>query len=342
MAAVEEDIPALEAVDEITQSPLVEEFQDTKKIWEDFFNRNKPKVLIHPVDFLKESKSFLESGNLKDAFQILSIATSRGHLENVAIILQMWTILTRLDREKDANDCMNFIVSAITIQSAHTRAPVMRQVWTERPMLTDGEIPLCFVFFHCINFLMILSLQTKKLTKRNLIMSQILALLSEGYFLYCGEKESNMSKLFDWFKSASLWTEMAETLENSLFILLAEDSYYEAYRRNPASMLTISRMVESMERYNRKEAVPHVLTRAIVLNPWNVYIRDKLLEYEVKYCEDTKEQRWKRLFDSEYAEMRKIQSVVRGWLLRCAWPRMLPRLQEIRREFLLKMTLSTD
>ncbi|RYH30951.1 hypothetical protein EON65_03840 [archaeon] len=329
-------------MEELDPNTAEDEPLDTKKIWEDFFNRNKPKVLIHPVDYLKESKVFLEKGNLHDAFQILSVGTSRGYLENVAIVLQMWTILTRMDREKDANDCLNFLISAVTVESARARAPVMRQVWTERPMLTDGEIPLCFVFIHCINYLMNLSLQTKKLTKRNHIMSQLLSLLGECYFLYCGEKETSMPKLLAWFNAPPLWVEMAEQLENSLFILLAEDSYYEAYRRHPASNVAISRMVESMERYHRETMVPHVLTRAIALNPWNIYVRDKLLEYEARYHENIKEQRWKRLFDSEYAEMRKIQSLVRGWLLRCAWPGMLPRLQEIRREFLLKMTLSTE
>lgn len=291
-------------------------------------NGSVPFHLLSPSDYLRLAHIYIAEGNLSGAFQILTLATARGHLESVPIVLAMWSLLTRLDREKDANDCMNFLTTAVTIESSTMQSDPVNS--RGLPLLASAGIPLHFVFMHVANHAMQLALATSPNSAHRIkAMKLVHALLMECYLLATGNKMDKLPSLLTWFNESKLWLDIAKGCEGTPFLLLGEDSYWEAYRRLPIASEALAGLIASMERHKRTDTVPSLLARAIVLNPWNIYCRDSLKYYEKQRVADARHHQWNDLFDSEEAELTKIQAAVRGFQLRQRWPEIRYRLLEI-------------
>jgi hypothetical protein len=164
-------------------------------------------------------------------------------------------------------------------------------------------------------------------------MQTFIAIMSEAYFLETGDYTEDMSLNLAWFNDSSNWLTMGTVLENTPFILLCEDSYWEAFTRSPLDVTAISRMVNSMLKSYRKNDVPALLAKAMDVNPWNFYCRDMLSSYEMELVSDPRQRQWNNLFFSEHRTLSRIQAQMRGFIARRKWPVFRRRVMQIRDAF---------
>eukprot|EP01034_Spumella_vulgaris_P028233 gene28233-35055_t len=157
--------------------------------------------------------------------------------------------------------------------------------------------------------------------------------MSEAYYLETGDYTEDMALTLAWFNNAANWLTMGTVLESTPFILLCEDSFWEAFTRSPLEIVPLSRLVNSMLKSYRKNDVPALLAKAMDVNPWNTYCRDMLCSYEIELVSDVSQRQWNNMFYSEYRTLSKIQAQMRGFIARKKWPVFRCRVLEIRNAF---------
>ncbi len=301
-----------------------------------------PFHLIQAYDYIRLSHIYLAEGNLHGALEIVNLASSRGHLEDVLIVTQTWTIIKRIDgiKKREITDRINFLVTAVTLLAGTTKTRGLNEVI----YIDNSPMPLSYVYLHCTNHLYNLTKQRpKSVLQKNQRLQQYHAMLIESYYLSYGIKETNLELISNWFLDPETWYTMGKQLEDTPFICFIEDCYWEAYLRRPLDNKAIETQVNSMIKYKREKAIPFLLREAIMFMPWNVYSRKTLITYEEKAQSDPTLREWTNLFQSEILELSKIQAHVRGWYLRRHWENEISIYwKELRAEFLRKMVLSYE
>jgi hypothetical protein len=181
---------------------------------------------------------------------------------------------------------------------------------------------------HCANFVQRRAAAAKSKATREKELLVMKSMVTEAYVLYghVNGGEDPFEVVLQWFLSPGPWMEMGEQLEGGPFVLLAEDSYWEAFVRGPSSDEPLARIVRLLHLHGRGEQEPFVLARAYGSNPWSLLSRRGLASWELRLAAQAlaghKEAPlpWNELFRSHDLSARKCQALVRGWEVRLGWP----------------------
>lgn len=268
------------------------------------------KHLVTAYEYIRLSHIYLAEGALSGALQILQLASARGHLENTLVVLQALTILTRLKMHREIENHVTFLLTDITLESRDREAEVTLsggfscKEWSLKSpspglyqrvatpvvrklvMVQNSPLPLAFVYLHCACYLKRRATQTLKKEEQTAHMELCIHTIAEAYQLYTHEKPPGYVQLTQWFSNGHLFFEMAEYLETTPFVLLAEDSYWEAFLRLQLYDLPLERTVRCMRLTKRghREYIKDTLARAFATNRWNFYARKQLLDVENLEC----------------------------------------------------------
>ena len=75
------------------------------------------KAQLVAFDYIRLSHVYICEGALSGALQILQLGQARGHLENLLIVIQLWSVLKRLRKKHiDAELCMQYLVTAVQLE----------------------------------------------------------------------------------------------------------------------------------------------------------------------------------------------------------------------------------
>lgn len=296
-----------------------------------------PHDKIRAFDYIRLTHIYLVEGGLDGALQILKLASARGHMLSSLIIIQSWTILKRIGSQKDADSCLQYLSSSIAMEPKS--APVIDTDFHDdvRPILCIGDSPLriSYAMLHCANFIKrkIATLTSKAAKEKefNLMKSMVI----EAYVLQTGDKTINddIPANLRWYNDPKLWMDMGHDLEDTPFILLAEDSYWEAFLRDSSNDEPLKRIVFSMSKYRRTEKIPFLLAKAYEVNPWSLYARKVLADTEIKYAKEALSKSssakvslpWNELFHSQHKDAIKVQAAIRQWIVKLHWPATVAR-----------------
>lgn len=307
--------------------------------------------VVRPNDYIALSHIYITEGSLEGALQIMQLASARGCLENLLIVLQSWTLLTRISSKKESNKNMMFLSSALTLET------VTRKKLAKNKSLFASEIqyldpfchvPLYYVYLHAAMHQMrklkyMNSASSANNTRKTLEFNSFASNLSDAYYLCCGMTATDIKFLTDWLRQDGMWYEMGVTLETDTpFVLLAEDSYWEAYLLAPLKNRAIEALITLMRVTHRHNKVPEQLAKAIKINPWNSYARNTLKEVELLYVVKESERQWHLQFQFEEKQLAKIQGVLRGILIRLHWSEISKSARENRKRFKYVMKISEE
>lgn len=313
-----------------------------------------PHDKIKPYDYIRLTHIYLVEGSLDGALKIMKLASARGYLLNSLVIIQSWTILKRVGNQKDAESCLQYLSSSISMEPKSTNSVLIGNGDESKalPCIEGSPFPLPYALMHCTNYIQCRMASASSKAQREKDANLMKSMITEAYVIQNQNKNANdsFSEKMTWFNDSALWMEMARYLETTPFILLAEDSYWESFIRNPKSNKPIKMIVHSMERYNRKEKVPYLLAKAYEYNPWSLYIRKILSETEVKYATRALAASasakvslaWNELFRSQSKDATKVQVQVRRWIVQSQWPSRKARLLEIKAAFYASIDLATE
>lgn len=294
--------------------------------------------LIAPWDYIRLSHVYIIQGNLVGASEIMNIASSKGHMEDMLIVSQSCFIMNALLQEKEAQRIITFMASSLLELSTKTKT---NKSDTDSYSWQNGLIPYYYLFILSATFLQkrdkFRHERHKQQTYRDFE-----TLIRDGYFFANLKKETNLSVLLNWYNDYFMWLKCGEALDSGPFLLIAEAFYWEAYLRAPLLDIAIIKLMDSMRTYGREGDIPGMLANALTVNQWNTVCRKSIREIEASTVIDPRDREWSKMFDAESAEAVKIQAQVRGWSLRRRWPGMLPHLVETRRNHLEKMRLADE
>jgi hypothetical protein len=193
-------------------------------------------------------------------------------------------------------------------------------------MVQESDLPLGFVYLFCTSHLHRRSLRDGREAKAKAKDRELCYnMLAEAYHVLQHQQTQSLQELMDWFQSFELFFDMGLYLERSAFPLLAEEAYYEAFLRAPLLNISLEYLVSLMAKHKRgaKRLVIDIMRSAYDHNPWNLYMRNWLVEYEVE--EKTRnsgfDTKYTARFEKDRAEAVKIQAAMRGYILRVFhWP----------------------
>lgn len=296
--------------------------------------------LIQPFDYVRLSHIYISEGALSGALQVCQLGQARGHLENTLIVIQMWSLLSRLDKKRhDAELCMHYLISAIQLEprdnidnDVDNKSPVAGPC-TFMIMVQNSDLPLGYMYLFCASYLhrkylSMFSIDTKnanKMTNGSIEKELCFNLLAEAYTVLNGEHIRSNTQLMEWFMNYEMFFDMAVYLENSAFPLLAEEALYEAFLRAPLLDLPLEFLLSLMCKHKRgaKRYVFEVMEKAYQHNPWNIFMRFWLVDYEAHESQKSKayNNKYQRKFIEETAYAALIQGAMRGYILRVKkWP----------------------
>ena len=313
-----------------------------------------PHDKIKPYDYIRLTHIYLVEGSLDGALQIMKLASARGHLLNSLIIIQSWTILKRVGNQKDAESCLQYLSSSISMEPKSTSSVLLGSGDDKKalPCIEGSAFPLSYALLHCTIYIKRRMSTANSKVQREKDANLMKSMITEAYIIQNPERNSNdsFSDKMAWYNDPELWMEMAEYLATTPFLLLSEDSYWEAFIRQPISNKPLKRIVHSLQRYHRKERIPHLLAKAYEYNPWSLYTRKILSETEVQYATRALAASasakvslaWNELFRSHFKDATKVQAQVRSWIIRSQWPSRKARLLEIKAAFLASIDLATE
>ncbi len=301
---------------------------------------SRNRTLIQAFDYVRLSHIYITEGALAGALQICQLGQARGHLENTLIIIQMWSLLSRLHNKKnDAEHCMQYLVSAVqleprdNIDDDETKKSTQAGPATGMIMVQNSDLPLTYMYLFCASYLHRKSVAANRLDPLNPSASTngsrerelCYNVLAEAYTIAYNEHVASIKDLMDWFLDSQMFYEMAVYLENTAFPLLAEEALYESFLRAPLDDLPLHYLVSMMNKHKRgaKRYIFEVMGRAYQHNPWNMFMREWLEDYENYEImkRKTYDNKYQKQFAVEKILVCKIQGCFRGYLLRVRhWP----------------------
>lgn len=202
------------------------------------------------------------------------------------------------------------------------------EVGKKQLFVSESDLPLEYLYLHCAAFVHRQALKCKHDNKLyNKHLGELAAVLSEAYFITHYTINEDAQSLNAWFNTPQLWLDMAAKLDiYTPYVLLAQDSLWEAFVRSPLDEQAIVAYVNSLIRNKCKNDVPQLLAQAMEINPWNLFVRNALYELDCTLVANPADRHWAEMFihDDKYAVM--VQSVVRGWRLRTHWDTVYQRI----------------
>lgn len=330
--------------DEVARSRK-EALESVKHAFTELLSQKSASALVTAYEYIRLSHIYLSEGALLGALQILQLASARGHLENTLVVLQSLTILTKLRQTKQAEQHITFLITDITLEdrSQTGRITLAGQATREEVvMVQNSSLPMHFVYLHCACYLKRRSQLTLDAGEIKENMEMCMHMLAEAYFIHFSRRPDDYAVLTAWFNSSDLFFDMAEVLEATPFVLLAEDSFWEAFLRAQLADEALSRMLACMRltKRGRREYLWERLEQAYRINRWNMFCRRELQAIEALECAQSKAKVavYAPRFDDENFIAGVVQGIVRGFLLRkVRWPAVYRRAKKKRDEWLGKV-----
>jgi len=309
--------------------------------------------LIQAFDYVRLAHVYITEGALAGALQVCQLGQARGHLENTLLVIQMWSLLTRLNnKHRDAELCMHYLVSAIQLEGRDNieddvehKSPVAGPC-TFMIMIQNSDLPLAYVYLFCAGYLHRKSLKLFTLDPKNTNTATngskekelCFNLLAEAFTVRHGEHIRSNVQLMEWFMNYEMFFDMAVYLEKTAFPLLAEEALYEAFLRAPLLDLPLEFLLSLMSKHKRgaKRYVYEVLEKAYQHNPWNMFMRYWLEDFETYELQKNNKynNKYQRKFVEEKGLADLIQGAMRGYLLRVKkWPAIYFAAKKKRDEF---------
>lgn len=269
------------------------------------------------------------------ALKILQLASARGHLESSLIVLQTWTLLSRLGAVAETERHIYFLTTSITLEPRSLKIASTSYV-------RGSDLKLVFVYLHCANYVLKKCVKCKDMKQRENLSENLKTLLAEAYHLYNLDLPLPFNQLLAWFNSPKIWFDMGCELQSTCFgVLLAEDSFYQSWVRDPLSEESLKRIVQSLRATNRCDGIREVMERAILKCRWNVLVRQTLINMDMKKGVD-EDGGWRFRFGQEDKMIAKIQSRIRLVLFKKRWSTTVVGLKAKRKQFLFMLEKSTS
>ena len=296
--------------------------------------------MIQAFDYIRLSHIYITEGALSGALQICQLGQARGHLENSLVVIQMWSLLKRLNnKDREAEQCMQYLVSAVQLETREnidndpSKKSAQAGPITGFIMVQNSDLPLAYIYLFCASYLqrkhvLLLTqdrnnpnLRTNGSKERELCYN----MLAEAYFVRYNLHTNNLKDLMAWFMDSDMFFEIAVYLENTAFPLLAEEALFESFMRSPLETLPLEYLISLMFKHKRgaKRYVYEVMKKAYAFNPWNMFVRAWVSDYED--YEKSKYKMYENKFQKRFEKERQlaclIQGHIRGYLLRVKrWP----------------------
>lgn len=320
--------------------------------------------IIPAFDYIRLSHVYITEAALSGALQIIHLGQARGHLENLLLVIQSWTILRRVKgKMADVEHCMQYMTTAVQLEprdnelgdpymtetdqedetmsaakqlSDHkrrVRAKSHMTIMEFNPsacsgtiMVQESDLPLGYVYLFCSSHIYRRSLRHNRDAKSKSKDRELCYnMLAEAYHVMEHEQSKSLKQLMDWFLSFELFFDIGLYLERSAFPLLAEEAYYEAFLRAPLLDISLEYLVSLMSKHKRGAGkyVVDIMQDAYQHNPWNMFMRKWLVDYEVQ--ELSRNKHFNTKYTYHFEEDRKsctlIQAAMRGYILRALkWP----------------------
>ena len=318
-----------------------EALDSVKHAFTELLSQKSTSSLVTAYEYIRLSHIYLSEGALLGALQILQLASARGHLENTLVVLQSLTILTKLRQTKQAEQHITFLITDITLEDRSNTGRIGARD-NDVIMVQNSSLPMHFVYLHCACYLKRRAQLTLDADQIKENMELCMHMLAEAHFIHFARRPADYAELTAWFNSSELFFDMAVVLEATPFVLLAEDSFWEAFLRAQLSDKALSRMLACMRltKRGRREYLWERLEQAYRVNRWNSFCRRELLAIEALECAQSKARIavYAARFDDENFIAGVVQGIVRGFLLRKVhWPAVYRRAKKKRDEWLDKV-----
>lgn len=320
--------------------------------------------IVPAFDYVRLAHVYISEAALSGALQIIHLGQARGHLENILLVVQSWTILKRVKgKMADVEHCMQYMTTAVQLEARDNELgdPYMTETDQEDEvmsptkqlnehkrrvraknhvtimefnpaarsgmiMIQESDLPLGYVYLFCSSHIYRRSLRNNRDSKsRSKDRELCYNMLAEAHHILEHEQVQSIKQLMDWFLSFELFFDVGLYLERSAFPLLAEEAYYEAFLRAPLLDISLEYLVSLMSKHKRGAGkyVVEIMRSAYEHNPWNMYMRQWLADYEAQEVSRNKHfnTRYTLRFEEDRKECTLIQAAMRGYILRgLKWP----------------------
>lgn len=277
-------------------------------------------------EYIRLSHIYISEGALEGALRIMQLASARGHMQNILIVAQTWTLLTRTGdgHYRQAMDAIGFIAQSI---ASEARAKPNLEGIIKVP---GSDLNIVYLLLHGANHLRIQATMapTEKLRTKLKIRYQenFMNIITEAFQMHNGYHSESGVAIVQWFSDPQLWYNMAIDLEASSFVLLAEESHWECFLRSIYVTNSLERVVMSMQRYHRHEHIRKFLESAYDVSPWNTFVRDTLVIVDTNddiHANDNNPNSWADKFIHEGLLLTKLQQLYRTYKFLIRWHKYL-------------------
>lgn len=105
-------------------------------------------------------------------------------------------------------------------------------------------------------------------------------MLVEGYTYAHLSHPFNKQTYINWMKKPETWIEIGKYLEQTPYLLLAEESFWIAFLCNPRSDERAIDCLRLLVEHNRVSESYSLCEKMYAFNKWNMHCRKQLLEYD--------------------------------------------------------------
>lgn len=257
---------------------------------------------IRAFEYVDLSYLYIKEGNFEKALSIMQLATARGHMESIVVVMQSWVLLKRLNREEEAENRMSFLLQSVPLipRPNSKNSPVY---------IEDSSLQLSHIYLICSFYLKSLLEKSMSKRKRFRLTKKFQSFVVESFFLFEGHPPPNMLSTSTWFENPCLWKGAGDTLVSTPFLLLAQECYWNGFLFQPLDETNLESLRKSWEWCTKPPSLVPMLTLVHEIAPCNIWPRSLLCE-----ADPTGEVRAQ--FDQEEAALKRFQGHVRGYCLR--------------------------
>lgn len=228
---------------------------------------------IPPFEFVRLSHIYIKSGNLAGAMKTMQYAAWCGHLSSTIAVLQTWSILRKIDSKENPLKYMSHLCDMAPMETPE-------EDQTGVMLLRGTDIPLYMVYLHVAVHLnsQARAAHNRDMQKNLTIRAQ--AVIAEAYTFVYKHHPLSTEVSNAWYSDHVTWTAIAQFLEDSACILVAEESYFIAFTCAPLRDDLIDPCLRALDAHNRSNEKFMFLEKAYRYNHWNMRCRQLLLEQE--------------------------------------------------------------
>ena len=243
-------------------------------------------------------------------------------MHSTLVVLQSWTILRRIRADhRESNEAITYLCSAIVQEERNKVEDGLMTSRDSTVYIADSNMKLHFVYLFSANHFFHLAKRAINEKGKKYFLDQFNSILIEAYTLAKSAPPYKMSVIL-WYNDAQMWYDMGMELECTPFVLLAEDAYFESFKRNSLSTTAIQRVIFLMTKYKRDVlSIRKILEKSYRETcRWNTFVRGMIREFEVTHGHHTfYGQTYMEIFDYEKNLIIKVQNRMRHYLTKKHW-----------------------